>query len=228
MSLRVRELRHAFVDPDGKPAPVLDVPELDVDEAEQVALVGGSGTGKTTLLHCLAGIVQPDAGEVTVAGVDIASLPEAQRDAFRGRYVGYVFQTHHLLPGLNARENVLLGMTFAGGKPDRQRADDLLCDVGLGDRLDYLPGKLSVGQQQRVAVARALANRPKLLLADEPTGALDASTAQAVITLIKRLATEAGATLIVVTHDAAVAGALPRTLDLADINRAAVTAEVPA
>ena len=122
----------------------------------------------------------------------------------------------------------MIGMTFAGGKPDRQRADDLLRDVGLGDRLDYLPGKLSVGQQQRVAVARALANRPKLLLADEPTGALDASTAQAVITLIKRLATEAGATLIVVTHDAAIAGALPRTLDLADINRAAVTAEVPA
>ncbi len=201
--------------------PVLDVPELDLSSGEQVSLVGGSGTGKTTLLHCLAGIVRPDGGSVIVDGTDITALTEPQRDAFRGGTIGYVFQTHHLLPGLTARENVLLGMTFGGTRPNPQRADDLLDQVGLCERRDYRPGTLSVGQQQRVAVARALANRPKLLLADEPTGSLDASVAQDVITLLRDLATSVGSVLIVVTHDAAVAARLPRQIDLKDLNRAA-------
>ncbi len=208
--------------------PVLDVPTLELAAGEQVALVGGSGSGKTTLLHCLAGIVQPDAGQVTIKETDIATMPEAARDAFRGRHIGYVFQMHHLLPGLTARENVLLGMSFSGARPDVKRADKLLSDVGLADRLDYRPGRLSVGQQQRVAVARALANRPALLLADEPTGSLDAASAAVVIGLLRDLSAEAGATLVVVTHDAAVARALPRTLNLADINRAARSPGVPA
>lgn len=220
MSLSVRQLRHGYITPDGTAMPVLDVPSLDLEAGEQVALVGGSGTGKTTLLHCLAGIVLPDAGSVSIGGTDITTLAEADRDSFRGRHIGYVFQTHHLLPGLTARENVLLGMSFGGGKTDANRADELLDAVGLADRRDYLPRRLSVGQQQRVAVARSLANRPTLLLADEPTGSLDTNAASIVADLLRRLSAEANATLIVVTHDVAVAAGMPRTLQLADLNHA--------
>ncbi len=221
MSVTVRDLIKQYSDPTGgRAAVVLDVPALDLKRAEQVALVGGSGTGKTTLLHILAGILKPDRGSVVIADIDLSNLGEAARDAFRGRHVGYVFQTHHLLPGLTARENVLLGMTFGGTKPDRSRADDLLDAVGLSDRRDYRPGKLSVGQQQRVAVARALANRPTLLLADEPTGSLDPPTAGVVVDLIRKLADDCGSTLLVVTHDRDVAAMLPRTLDLAHLNLA--------
>ncbi len=151
---------------------------------------------------------------------DIATLSEARRDVFRGSHVGYIFQTHHLLGGFTALENVLLGMSFTGRKPDRAWARRLLDDVGLAARADYKPEKLSVGQQQRVAVARALANRPKLVLADEPTGALDPATAQQVLGLIRKLCQEVGASLLLVTHDLDIAHQLPRVLTLSEINRA--------
>ena len=226
MAVTVENLRKTYVAPDGAATPVLDVPSLAVADAEQIALIGGSGTGKTTLLHCLAGIVKPDGGTIRYHrdgepnGVDITSLGESRRDAFRGKYVGYVFQTHHLLGGFTALENVLLGMSFTGRPADREWAKHLLDEVGLGDRLDYRPSKLSLGQQQRVAVARALANKPSLVLADEPTGALDPATAQGVLNLIRQLCREAGAALLMVTHDRRLADQLPRTLDLAEVNRA--------
>ena len=220
MALAARDLRKSYTGPDGGRVDVLDVPLLDVTDSEQAALVGGSGTGKTTLLHCLAGIVRPDAGSVTHGDTDITTLGESARDAFRGRHLGYVFQTHHLLGGFTALENVLLGMSFTGRRPDRAWAEHLLREVGLGDRLGYRPGRLSVGQQQRVAVARALANRPSVVFADEPTGALDPPTAQATLDLIRRLCAEAKAALLMVTHDRSLAGQLPRTIDLADVNRA--------
>ena len=258
MAVTVHRLGKHYTAPDGARVDVLDVPELAIADGEQAALVGGSGTGKTTLLHCIAGIVRPDAGRVVYhsddeapavrerlasetsrmdasggtleyrgsrgarfsPGVDIVELPESSRDAFRGRYVGYVFQTHHLLPGFTALENVLLGMSFGGRPPDRAWAKHLLEAVGLGDRLHYRPGKLSLGQQQRIAVARALANRPALVLADEPTGALDPATARQVLSLIRALCAEASAALLMVTHDRALAAELPRTLDLAEINHA--------
>ena len=150
---------------------MIDVESFDLADGEQVALVGGSGTGKTTLLHLIAGILTPDSGRIVISGVDVARLAEAERDVFRGHNIGYVFQTHHLLGGFTALENVLLGMSFTGRPHDPKWARHLLEEVGLSDRLNYKPDKLSVGQQQRVAVARALANRPKLVLADEPTGA---------------------------------------------------------
>src|SRR5207237_4627510 len=152
-------------------------------------------------LHLIAGILTPDAGEILFGGVDITKLSEASRDIFRGRHIGYIFQTHHLLPGFTALENVLLGMSFTGRKPDPDWGVHLLNEVGLSDRLHYKPAKLSVGQQQRVAVARALANRPKLVLADEPTGALDEKNAQQVLELIRKLCREVNADLMLVTHD---------------------------
>lgn len=156
----------------------------------------------------------------TSSRIDIGSLSEAQRDVFRGGNVGYIFQTHHLLGGFTALENVLLGMSFTGRKPDRAWAKRLLDDVGLSERRDYRPEKLSVGQQQRVAVARALANRPKLVLADEPTGALDPATAKQVLGLIRSLCTEVGASLLLVTHDLDIAHQLSRVVTLSEINRA--------
>src|SRR5207302_8229451 len=152
--------------------------------------------------------------------IDITKLSEAQRDVFRGAHVGYIFQTHHLLGGFTALENVLLGMSFTGRKPDRPWAKRLLDEVGLTNRADYKPEKLSVGQQQRVAVARALANRPRLVLADEPTGALDANNAQQVLELIRKLCDEVKASLLLVSHDPVITNQFPRVVMLAELNRA--------
>jgi ABC-type lipoprotein export system ATPase subunit len=226
MAVELRELKKQYVGPDGSVVPVIDVPKLHLDDGEQVALVGGSGTGKTTLLHLIAGILAADTGQVLFQSdgseVDLSKLSEADRDVFRGRYIGYIFQTHHLLPGFTALENVLLGMSFTGRPSEPKWAHELLGAVGLSDRLNYKPAKLSVGQQQRVAVARALANRPRLVLADEPTGALDVRNAQQVLTLIRKLCTDAGATLVLVTHDPAISAQFPRVLSLAELNRASL------
>jgi ABC-type lipoprotein export system ATPase subunit len=247
MGLHLYDLTKRYVAPDGSAVPVIDVPRFDLADGEHVALVGGSGTGKTTLLHLIAGILTPDGGRIVYdnldgpgapaaaaaapgagtpgrAGpghsVDIAGLEESARDVFRGRHVGYIFQTHHLLPGFTALENVVLGMSFTGRAADPQWARRLLGEVGLTDRLHYKPEKLSVGQQQRVAVARALANRPRLVLADEPTGALDPTNAQAVLDLIRRLCAEVGAGLLLVSHDPQISRQLQRAVTLAELNRA--------
>jgi putative ABC transport system ATP-binding protein len=227
MALHLAQLKKNYTGPDGSVVSVIDIEHLAIADGEQVALIGSSGSGKTTLLHMIAGIVAADTGRIeydlgaSEGRIDIARLSEADRDVFRGSHVGYIFQTHHLLGGFTALENVLLGMSFTGRKPDRAWARRLLDDVGLSDRRDYKPEKLSVGQQQRVAVARALANRPRLVLADEPTGALDPATAQQVLELIRKLCTEVGASLLLVTHDLDIAHQLPRVLTLSEINRAA-------
>jgi putative ABC transport system ATP-binding protein len=226
MSINITKLKKRYVAPDGTVVPVIDVPRLSIADGQQIALVGSSGSGKTTLLHLLAGILQPDEGSILFdlsgrSPIDIAKLSEADRDVFRGQNIGYVFQTHHLLQGFTALENVLLGMTFTGKPHDPAWARQLLTDVGLADRLNYKPAKLSVGQQQRVAVARALANRPKLVLADEPTGALDTRNAQQVLELIRRLCQQVNAALLLVTHDTTIASQLPQTTSLTELNRAA-------
>jgi ABC-type lipoprotein export system ATPase subunit len=226
MALTLNGLVKRYVAPDGSVVPVIDIELLRIEDAEQLSLIGTSGSGKTTLLHMIAGILAPDRGQIIFgndnAKVDIARLTEAQRDVFRGRHVGYVFQTHHLLAGFTALENVLLGMSFTGRSPDRAWARHLLEEVGLKERLHYRPEKLSVGQQQRVAVARALANRPELVLADEPTGALDPRNAQQVLELIRGLCREIKASLFLVSHDLSIANQLPRVLNLMDLNRASV------
>jgi ABC-type lipoprotein export system ATPase subunit len=233
MALHLAQLKKNYTGPDGSVVSVIDIQDLAIADGEQVALIGSSGSGKTTLLHMIAGIVAADSGQIEYqlngeGAIDIAKLPEADRDVFRGSHVGYIFQTHHLLGGFTALENVLLGMSFTGRKPDRAWARRLLDDVGLADRRDYKPEKLSVGQQQRVAVARALANRPKLVLADEPTGALDPATAQQVLELIRKLCVEVGASLLLVTHDLDIAHQLPRVLSLSEINRASMAAKAAA
>jgi putative ABC transport system ATP-binding protein len=225
VSLTLSQLQKRYVGPDGSVVPVIDIEHFSLGDAEQLALVGTSGSGKTTLLHLIAGILAPDSGKIIFTNgadsrVDLATLPEADRDIFRGRNIGYIFQTHHLLPGFTALENVLLGMSFTGRAHDPNWATHLLKEVGLSDRLHYKPQKLSVGQQQRVAVARALANRPKLVLADEPTGALDAANAKQVLGLIRQLCAEVGASLLLVSHDPIITEQFPRVVSLKEVNRA--------
>jgi ABC-type lipoprotein export system ATPase subunit len=216
--LRVASLKKAYRSPDGDVTPVLDIPSLELRAGEQVALRGASGSGKTTLLHIIAGILTPDGGRVEIDGVDITAHGEAERDALRAERIGYVFQTFNLLQGYSALENVLLGMMFGRGA-DRAAAAALLTRVGLGSRLDYRPRQLSVGQQQRVAVARALAGRPRLVLADEPTGNLDARHGAEALTLIREVCREQGAALLLVSHDPAVLGQFDRVDDLSALNR---------
>ncbi len=227
MAVELQQLRKRYVAPDGSSVPVIDVGHFLLADGEQAALVGTSGSGKTTLLHLIAGILTPDSGRILVTDesgvVDLALLSEAGRDVFRGRYLGYIFQTHHLLPGFTALENVLLGMSFTGRKHDRSWAEHLLREVGLADRLNYRPGKLSVGQQQRVAVARALANRPGVVLADEPTGALDVNNARQVMELIRRLCGEVKASLLVVSHDPTMTDQFGRVVSLSDLKPAALS-----
>ena len=218
--LQVRDLRKAYVEPDGTPLPILDIPQFDVGEAEQMVLMGHSGCGKTTLLHIIAGLSQPDSGQVQIDGYDITKLPEAGRDRFRADKIGYVFQTFNLLPGFSALENVLLGMTFSGGRTDPARARQLLTRVGLGSRFTHKPNMLSVGEQQRVAVARALANRPRLLLADEPTANIDSRHQQIVIELLRETCREEKVALVLVTHADDVAGQFDRVERLEKLNRA--------
>ena len=218
--LEVTGLKKTFRDPEGRPSTVLDIPEFHLAAGTHLGLAGTSGTGKTTFLHCLAGILAPDAGTIVLDGQVMSPGSEAARDRLRARSLGYIFQTFNLLQGFTCLENVLLGMSFGPG-PDRAWAEELLRRVGLGDRLRHLPRQLSTGQQQRVAVARALANHPRLVLADEPTGNLDADNAREALSLIREVCREAGAALLCVSHDPAVLASFPERLSLADLNRAA-------
>jgi ABC-type lipoprotein export system ATPase subunit len=220
--LRIENLKKSFVEPGGDPLPILDLPRFEVAEGEQVLLMGKSGSGKTTLLHIIAGITLPDSGTVEIGGRDIIKLPEAARDRFRAQHLGYVFQTFNLLPGFSAFENVLLAMAFTGRRVDEARAKHLLDRVGLGHRLSHKPAQLSVGEQQRVAVARSLVNRPALLLADEPTASVDSRHQQQIIDLIRDTCREENVSLVLVTHSSQVAEQFQRVEQLELLNRAMV------
>lgn len=215
--LEIRNLKKSYREPGGSTVPVVEVPGFSLEAGEQVALRGSSGCGKTTLLHMIAGILQPDSGSITIDGEAMTDRPEAARDKLRSRTIGYVFQTFNLLQGYTALENVLLGMMFGKGV-DMQRATSLLVRVGLGERMRYRPRQLSVGQQQRVALARALANHPKLVLADEPTGNLDPHHAREALALLRDVCRENGAALLLVSHDEGVLAQFDRAIDFADIN----------
>ncbi len=196
--------------------------DLTVEAGESVALTGPSGCGKSTLLNLVAGLRRPDAGEIVVAGADLTRLSPARLDRHRGAHCGMVFQSFHLLAPFTALENVTIGLRFGarGRRGARDRAEAVLRRVGLGDRLHVRPGALSVGERQRVAIARAVAGDASILLADEPTGALDPATGRAVFTLLRDVAAEEGRSLLMVTHDHALAAELPRTFDCTGLVRA--------
>lgn len=221
--LTLENVEKAYVQANGEPLRILDIEHFELAAAEQMVLIGRSGCGKTTLLHVIAGISRADCGLVCIDGLDITRLSEAGRDRFRAEKLGYVFQTFNLLPGFTALENVLLGMTFASGKFDRARGGQLLDRVGLGQRADHRPSELSVGEQQRVAVARALANRPKLLLADEPTANVDPANQQNVVDLIRQTCQDEEVALLMVTHSTEVAEQFERVDRLEDVNRVVAT-----
>ncbi len=223
VSLLLKDVQKSFREPDGSPLPVLNIAHFEVKSAEQVALVGQSGGGKTTLLNVISGITSADAGLVQIDGVDITRLHEVSRDRFRAERIGIVFQTFNLLPAFTAMENVLLGMTFSG-QVDRKYASSLLEQVGLGQRLNHKPGQLSVGEQQRVSVARALANRPKLMLADEPTASVDLAHQETILTLLRNACSENGVALLLVTHSQEVSAQFDRVEELAAFNTPQVAA----
>jgi putative ABC transport system ATP-binding protein len=218
--LEVRELRKSFAGSEGGRVEIVHVPSFSLAAGEQRALRGESGGGKTTFLNLVAGILAADSGRILVGGTDMAALREPARDQLRAAKLGYIFQTFNLLQGFTILENVVLGMSFAPGGADPARARALLDRVGLGHRLHHFPRQLSTGQQQRVAVARALANRPALVLADEPTGNLDRRNATEALALIRETCRETGAALLLVTHDPAVLGAFEEVSDFAALNRA--------
>ncbi|MBL0164641.1 MAG: ATP-binding cassette domain-containing protein [Xanthomonadales bacterium] len=213
--LSAEKLSKAVDGPDGRLL-ILDEVSLSVERGASLAIVGASGSGKTTLLGLLAGLDRPTSGSVTLAGEPLDRLDEEARARVRRRLVGFVFQSFHLLPALNAEENVMLPLELEGRRDARQRAASVLADVGLGKRLHHYPHQLSGGEQQRVALARAFVHGPQLLFADEPTGNLDQRTGAAVSDLLFALNREHATTLVLVSHDLDLAARCARLLRLRD------------
>ena len=221
--LAVTNLRKSYRRPDGGMHAVVAIPAFSLAAGAQAALRGESGSGKTTFLNLVAGILTPDSGAIVIEGRDLAALGEAARDRLRAETLGYIFQTFNLLQGHTVLENVEFGMAFGRGV-DRAHAEAVLRRVGLGDRLHHFPRQLSTGQQQRAAVARALANRPRLVLADEPTGNLDRRNARESLALIREVCRENGAALLLVSHDEQVLAQFEQVQDFAVLNQAVAPA----
>jgi len=215
--LSLRALQRTFVQGDRRLEVLRDI-SLDLRAGEIVALVGQSGSGKSTLLHIAGLLERPDGGEVMVDGKSTRTLGDAPRTALRREFLGFVYQYHHLLPEFSALENVMLPQMLNGlsRSEARVRSTDLLAMVGLKDRAEHRPGRLSGGEQQRVAIARAVANAPRVLLADEPTGNLDAGTAETVFRQLLTLVRETGMAALIATHNPDLAARMDRTLRLKD------------
>ncbi|MFG2268261.1 ABC transporter ATP-binding protein [Streptomyces sp. WAC 01325] len=203
--------------PSDPPTRVLHGINLTIEQGELVAVVGPSGSGKSTLLALLGTLDRPSSGTLAVAGHPVDRLNEAQLAVLRARDIGFVFQQFFLMPGLSAVENVATGLLYSGVEPSerRRRATGVLKTVGLGHRLQHKPNQLSGGEQQRVAIARAVAGAPRLLLADEPTGALDTHSGREIVELLRTLNSR-GTTVVVITHDAELAGSFPRRIGIRD------------
>jgi putative ABC transport system ATP-binding protein len=200
----------------GQAVTILDGVSLDIPTKQMVAIVGPSGSGKSTLLGLIAGLDRPTGGSIFLDGVDITALTEREMTRYRRQKIGFIFQSFHLIPTLTALENVAVPLDLNGDPTARGRAEELLVAVGLRDRSGHYPVQLSGGEQQRVAVARAFACRPPILLADEPTGNLDSATGRQVIDLLLGLNRDHGSSLVLVTHDAALASHAERIVSLRD------------
>ncbi|WP_437437922.1 ABC transporter ATP-binding protein [Streptomyces olivoreticuli] len=216
MPTRVVELKGVTKEYPGGVTALRDV-GLTVMEGELLGIVGPSGSGKSTLLHIVGTLDRPTAGTVAIAGHDVSKLSDRALSALRSRHIGFVFQSFHLVPGISARDNVAEGLLYSGlpRGERRRRAAEALGRVGLGDRVHHKPHELSGGQKQRVAIARAVVGEPDLLLADEPTGALDTASGEAVMELLHDLNAD-GATIAVITHDHEIAASLPRQVRIRD------------
>jgi ABC-type antimicrobial peptide transport system, ATPase component len=215
--LQALGLRKDYPLASGEAITVLTLEHFEMTAREKAALIGPSGSGKSTLLNVISGMIRPTSGSVQLHGTDITQLSEARMDAFRAQHIGYVFQSFHLVPGFSAVENVILAMQFSNVIPHRERkrrGEELLDMVGLSHRLRHRPEQLSSGEQQRVSIARALANRPSLVLADEPTASLDYHNAQLVLQLLSGVCQESGAALLLCTHDLAIAESMDRMIAL--------------
>ena len=213
--VQVRDL-HLTVPSAAGPVNILRGIDLDIGAGEAVGIVGPSGSGKTSLLMVLAGLERATSGSILLAGRPVTGLDEDALARLRRDAIGIVFQAFHLIPSMTALENVAVPMELAGARDALSRAKDALAAVGLAHRLTHLPGQLSGGEQQRVALARAFAPRPRLLLADEPTGNLDQGTGEAVMELLFQLRAETGATLMLITHDTTLAARCSRCIHMAD------------
>jgi putative ABC transport system ATP-binding protein len=211
--LEARSLRKEVSSPEGT-LTILDDVSLAVAAGDTIAIVGASGAGKSTLLSLLAGLDEPSAGQVWLAGIELSALDEDGRAEARAQHVGFVFQSFHLVPSLTAIENVMLPLELAGRRDARAAARAVLSEVGLAPRLGHYPRQLSGGEQQRVAIARAFVTRPAVLFADEPTGNLDTATGARVIELLFELNAANGTTLVLVTHEREIAARCARVIEL--------------
>ena len=194
----------------------LDDVSLSIEKGETVAIVGASGSGKSTMLHAMGGVDTPNSGNVIIDGKDITRLNDEEMSVFRRRKIGFVFQAYHLIPVLTVEENIRMPILLDHRKPDRDYIDHIIEMLGLKDRKKYLPNQLSGGQQQRAAIARALANRPALVLADEPTGALDSKNGNEVLTLLQDSVKKLNQTLVLITHNIDLAREADRIIKIAD------------
>ena len=222
----VKDLKKSFPITGSSRLAVVDVPSFSLGAGHQLAIFGGSGSGKSTFLNLMAGILKTDSGNITIGNIDISILSEADRDQVRAKLIGCVFQSFHLLQGCTALENLLVAMSV-GGNADNAKAKDLLSLVGMSEKENFLPSQLSVGQQQRVGIARALSNDPQLILADEPTGSLDPENASQSIDLLQSLCKQRGCTLITVSHDPSVVDRFDSSLKWEDLNQVVNTSYEP-
>lgn len=215
MLIEARNLTKIYGSGEAKVCALKDV-NLSIDRGEFISIVGTSGSGKSTLLHLLGGLDEPTSGQVIIGGNDIYHLKQDELTVFRRRCVGFVFQDFNLIPFLNVYENIILPLQLDGCKPDRDYIDSLLTTLGIAEKRYYLPNQLSGGQQQRVAIARALAARPEIVLADEPTGNLDSKTSLEVVLLLKLLNEKYAQTIVMITHNEAIAQTAQRIIRIED------------